>query len=183
MPPFQDEPEESRPKKSRVATFAPQVVPLRADPVLFGEEPEELPRQKSSGAAPKVAARRAAPVLFGEEPEELPRQKSYSSSKPLVPHVEDQSSSDDEGASGPPALNVGWSALAMFGRAQFMGKVNKTQPPEAKKRAYDNSRRAQRAAESDTRQPRSYKSTALDPSRLATLQKSKRCKCGLLQLL
>ncbi|CAK9080034.1 Uncharacterized protein SCF082_LOCUS38173, partial [Durusdinium trenchii] len=47
-----------------------------ADPVLFGEEPEELPRQKSSGAAPKVAARRAAPVLFGEEPEELPRQKS-----------------------------------------------------------------------------------------------------------
>lgn len=159
MPPFQDEPEEAS-------------VPQKSRRLLGG--PVQRNRELIRRPAP-------APTLFGEEPEEHSRQQSFSSSAPPDDDG-DESSSDDEGASQPAMLNVGWSALTLFSKANFMKEAAKTGKPEAKKRPYNNTNRAQRAAESDRKEHRSYKSTALDPSRLTALEQSSKCKCGFYEL-
>eukprot|EP00435_Cladocopium_sp_Y103_P062758 s204_g24.t1 len=168
MPPFQDEPEDAcqlHVKKRRRVSGQE-----RSGASLFGEEPEEtLPQRPSS------SSRGSRPCLFGEEPEEAfgrggQNSSSTGSREPSV-HVQEldrqdpHSSSDEEGESRPAALNIGWSALNMFSKAKFMNKVSTVGEPPRKKRPYNNANRAQRASETKKNPCRSYKTTALDPSR------------------
>ena len=184
MPPFQDEAEEPDASQVHVKKRPRVSDPERSGACaasLFGEEPEETLRQRPSSSSRGSKK----PRLFGEEPEEVfgkggQNSSSKGSREPSV-HVQDDSgshsSSDNEDESRPAALNIGWSALNMFSKAKFMNKVSKAGEPQTKKRPYNNSNRAQRASETKKTARRSYKTTALDPSRLTFLKKSTACKC------
>ena len=184
---FGNEPEEARPPRLRLFGDEPDEVPKKMARTvikrenhhqkqmgLFGDEPEEKrpmgkkPNQSSSSS--RVVAKPM--VLFGDEGEERQPGKSF-----VAPNNDEDASSDDEGKM--PAtrtLNLNWSGLKLFQNATFVKQAVESSKPVPKKRTYDNSKRAENAA---PKHVNSNKTHAVDPARLAALEKKQHCKCSL----
>ena len=133
-------------------------VPRSTPSRLFAPEPEETPKQRS---AKRVKATPA--TLFGDEPEEL----------------EDSESSDDETGPLQSTFNFDFGAMKLFADSRVLTKAQSVSVVGKKKRAYDNTNRAENAA---GKKHRPYKDVALDPKRLPMLREKPQCKCDLVKM-
>ena len=147
---FQDEPEEPQ-KKMTIKR-------------LFGNEPEEGPKRQRSSSSTAPPPR----VLFGDEGEEKIR---------TGPGSALDAGSYDEGAAPKEAtLNLDWSAMKLFSHATFLQKSVTESQVQRQKRPYDNTKRAEQAANTLKHEVTSFKDSALQPGRLEALHKKPQCK-------
>lgn len=165
---FSDEPEERASSRRREKLTKEPLMP-RAKPGgmrLFGEEPEEAfnrSRTPSAGSKAKPSPG-TSPALFGDEEEEAPR---------AAGKVESDSDDDEGVVTQPATLHLNWSGLKMFEQVSFLQRAAEKSKPAMKKRAYDNSKRLEKAVE----KPHiSHQSHALNPQRLINLFNKPGCK-------
>ena len=123
---------------------------------------------------------------FQDEPEELPS-KSKTTSKPsssttlFGPECEESetSESEDYGCQTKTAgmFTLGWEKFFEGSKARFNGKVSKVSKSIQKKRPYDNTQRAARAAYQ--RKGNIYKENGKNPQRISTVLATDECLCAL----
>jgi hypothetical protein len=104
--------------------------PARASKQFFQDEPNE-PEHQPAGSSDQVSSNS---LLFSSEPDELSDCHSSSSSEP-----QDKEQQPEEVAA---LCALGWKSLATVAQNDFFRKIT---DPKARKRKYDNSRRAARA--------------------------------------
>ena len=150
---FQDEPEEPQKPQKKLTTKR-----------LFGNKPEEGSKRQRSSSSTAPPPR----VLFGDEGEETIR---------TGPGSAFDAGSDDEGALPKEAtLNLDWSAMKLFSHATFLQKSVTESKVQRQKRPYDNTKRAEQAANTFKHEVTPFKDSALQPGRLEALREKKQCK-------
>ena len=159
---FQDEPEE--PSKFNVSTSS--------NPRLFGAEPEETSRPHKQARSSSSASMPVA--LFGDEPKE---KQLHQTRGPQAQACHEHDDDDDEGQVQQATLNLDWSAMKLFSSTTFLEKMKNESKPEQEKRTYDNSKRAERSANTLKHISTSFKDSALKPDRLQSLVAKPQCKC------
>ena len=150
---------------------------------LFQDEPEERPHDGQSASG----SRRR---MFAPEPEEAPRTTSNKKVRTAVPATLFGDEPDEQSESGEDCIsegdgplqtifNLDFSAMKLFAESRLLTKSKDVTVADKKKRAYDNSKRAEQAA---GYKHKPYKVLALDPKRLPELQQKPQCKCVLVKL-